>query len=68
MKDHQQEFIGHNGEQDQNSDKDRASQDELDMEEGAENTVARRNSTPDKPFEDEMEEYSYHDDVSLTNE
>ena len=33
----------------------------------AEGTVGRKNSTPDKPYEDDIEEYSYHDDVSLSN-
>jgi len=35
--------------------------------EAAEATVARRSSTPEKPYEDDIEEYSYHDDVSLSN-
>lgn len=64
MKDQEREFIQP---EDQISDKDRASQDELDMEEGVDNTAARRNSTPDKPYEDDIEEYSYHDEVSETN-
>lgn len=38
------------------------------MEEGAENTAARRNSTPEKPYEDDIEEYSYHDEESVNNE
>ena len=29
----------------------------------AEATVARRNSTPEKPYEDDIEEYSYLADV-----
>ena len=51
--------------------------DELDMEgtgdiidvDGAQVTVARNNTTPEKPYEDdEIEEYSYHDDASLSKE
>jgi len=37
------------------------------MEEGAENTAARRNSTPEKPYDD-IEEYSYHDEESVKYE
>jgi hypothetical protein len=37
------------------------------MEEGAENTAARRSSTPEKPYEDDgIEEYSYHDEPSAS--
>ena len=38
------------------------------MEEGAENTAARRSSTPQKPYEDDIEEYSYHDEESVNND
>ena len=72
MKEHEHDYIDNIENQDRHSDKDRASVDELDMEgtqeyEVAEPTVARRSSTPDKPYEDDIEEYSYHDDVSLSN-
>lgn len=38
------------------------------MEEGAENTAARRNSTPEKAQYDDIEEYSYHDEESVKND
>ena len=59
MKEHEHDYVDQIEADDRHSDKDRASVDELDVEgtqeyEVAEATVARRNSTPDKPYEDDI--------------